>query len=201
MKLDSLHQLVEQLIVQVNERFTPHTGSSPAAHTLSAPSLSAPSLSAPSSSPHETQAVVADSTPQTSLSGEKEQWLEETNELLDAELLHSDTMPLNYAEFTQQNLTHKDILNDEENWKKLSDYHYQPDEQEFAPDLQVRRLTAQVTAAYNRIAALEEQLLARRGGQENPSPQNPPTPKLGSHHPPTQKHYLSANAPTEKQHR
>lgn len=31
-----------------------------------------------------------------------------------------------------------------------------------SPDLQVQRLTAQLTAAYNRIAALEEQLLARR---------------------------------------
>jgi hypothetical protein len=30
------------------------------------------------------------------------------------------------------------------------------------PDLQIQRLTAQLTAAYNRIAALEEQLLARR---------------------------------------
>ncbi|NEO26340.1 MAG: hypothetical protein F6K03_05435, partial [Kamptonema sp. SIO4C4] len=40
------------------------------------------------------------------------------------------------------------------------------DEQEFAPDLQVRRLTAQVTAAYHRIAALEEQLLAQRSGSD-----------------------------------
>jgi hypothetical protein len=30
------------------------------------------------------------------------------------------------------------------------------------PEIQVQRLTAQLTAAYNRIAALEEQLLARR---------------------------------------
>jgi len=29
-------------------------------------------------------------------------------------------------------------------------------------ELQIQRLTAQLTAAYNRIAALEEQLLARR---------------------------------------
>jgi hypothetical protein len=30
------------------------------------------------------------------------------------------------------------------------------------PEIQVQRLTAQLTAAYNRIAALEEQLLSRR---------------------------------------
>ena len=33
---------------------------------------------------------------------------------------------------------------------------------ELAPEVQIQRLTAQLTAAYNRIAALEEQLLARR---------------------------------------
>jgi hypothetical protein len=31
-----------------------------------------------------------------------------------------------------------------------------------SPELQIQRLTAQLTAAYNRIAALEEQLLSRR---------------------------------------
>ena len=34
--------------------------------------------------------------------------------------------------------------------------------QELAPQIQIQRLTAQLTAAYNRIAALEEQFLARR---------------------------------------
>lgn len=34
--------------------------------------------------------------------------------------------------------------------------------QSLSPDLQVRRLTAQLTAAYHRIAALEEQLLHKR---------------------------------------
>ena len=33
-------------------------------------------------------------------------------------------------------------------------------ERSLAPETQIRRLTAQLTAAYNRIAALEEQLLA-----------------------------------------
>ncbi len=32
----------------------------------------------------------------------------------------------------------------------------------FADEIQIRRLTAQLTAAYNRIAALEEQLLSYR---------------------------------------
>ncbi len=35
-------------------------------------------------------------------------------------------------------------------------------EKQLGPDIQIQRLTAQLTAAYNRIAALEEQLLARR---------------------------------------
>jgi hypothetical protein len=40
--------------------------------------------------------------------------------------------------------------------------HHQIKEQDLAPQIQIQRLTAQLTAAYNRIAALEEQLLARR---------------------------------------
>jgi hypothetical protein len=35
---------------------------------------------------------------------------------------------------------------------------------DFSPEVQIQRLTAQLTAAYNRIAALEEQLLSRRVG-------------------------------------
>ena len=54
---------------------------------------------------------------------------------------------------------HKDILNDEP--------HFGLDQftgnQNLSPEIQVQRLTAQLTAAYNRIAALEEQLLAYRG--------------------------------------
>ncbi len=53
---------------------------------------------------------------------------------------------------------HKDILNDEP--------HFGLDQlagnQSLSPEIQVQRLTAQLTAAYNRIAALEEQLLAHR---------------------------------------
>lgn len=35
-------------------------------------------------------------------------------------------------------------------------------EQDLAPQFQIQRLTAQLTAAHNRIAALEEQLLTKR---------------------------------------
>jgi hypothetical protein len=40
--------------------------------------------------------------------------------------------------------------------------HHQVKEQHLSPEFQIQRLTAQLTAAYNRIAALEEQLLAKR---------------------------------------
>lgn len=54
---------------------------------------------------------------------------------------------------------HKDILLDEtsSNTKNASG-----NEKELSPEIQIRRLTAQLTAAYNRIAALEEQLLTYR---------------------------------------
>jgi uncharacterized coiled-coil protein SlyX len=55
-------------------------------------------------------------------------------------------------------LEHKDILLDDVPW----DRHHQNKEKEFTAELQIKRLTAQLTAAYNRIAALEEQLLSRR---------------------------------------
>ena len=56
-------------------------------------------------------------------------------------------------------MEHKDILLDGSNWE--NDINPQS-EHTLSPDIQIRRLTAQLTAAYNRIAALEEQLLARR---------------------------------------
>ena len=59
-------------------------------------------------------------------------------------------------------MKHKDILSDDrDNRSAISP----SGEIVLSRDLQVRRLTAQLTAAYNRIAALEEQLLAyRRSG-------------------------------------
>jgi hypothetical protein len=55
-------------------------------------------------------------------------------------------------------LEHKDILSDDSYFDKNS----QSLEQELSADIQIQRLTAQLTAAYNRIAALEEQLLSKR---------------------------------------
>ena len=55
-------------------------------------------------------------------------------------------------------MDHKDILIDSEGvelYAKNSD-------RVLPPELQIQRLTAQLTAAYNRIAALEDQLLSRR---------------------------------------
>lgn len=56
-------------------------------------------------------------------------------------------------------MEHKDVLVDNSN--DLANSH-QSSEKTLSPDIQVQRLTAQLTAAYNRIAALEEQLLSRR---------------------------------------
>lgn len=55
-------------------------------------------------------------------------------------------------------LTHKDILVDDNSSTNSSS----SGGDNFSPDTQIRRLTAQLTAAYNRIAALEEQLLTYR---------------------------------------
>ncbi|MDV3000209.1 MAG: hypothetical protein N5P05_001815 [Chroococcopsis gigantea SAG 12.99] len=55
-------------------------------------------------------------------------------------------------------MEHKDILSDE------GTHYVKPSpnpEDHISADIQIRRLTAQLTAAYNRIAALEEQLLNR----------------------------------------
>ena len=55
-------------------------------------------------------------------------------------------------------LTHKDVLVDDNTSTSSSN----SSSDNLAPDTQIRRLTAQLTAAYNRIAALEEQLLTYR---------------------------------------
>ncbi|PPS39124.1 hypothetical protein [Chroococcidiopsis sp. TS-821] len=53
---------------------------------------------------------------------------------------------------------HKDVIEDSSSIENQR----QSGEKELAPEIQIQRLTAQLTAAYNRIAALEEQLLAQR---------------------------------------
>jgi len=53
-------------------------------------------------------------------------------------------------------MEHKDVLMDG------AETSSQNGERQLAPEIQIQRLTAQLTAAYNRIAALEEQLLSQR---------------------------------------
>ena len=54
-------------------------------------------------------------------------------------------------------MMHKDILNDETLSGEKSETA-----RNLSPEIQIQRLTAQLTAAYNRIAALEEQIMAYR---------------------------------------
>jgi len=54
---------------------------------------------------------------------------------------------------------HKDVLlDDDANTSRTT----ASDGETVSPEIQIRRLNTQLTAAYNRIAALEEQLLAQR---------------------------------------
>ena len=52
---------------------------------------------------------------------------------------------------------HKDILLD-----SIPEMSYQAIDKQITPEIQIQRLTTQLTAAYHRIAALEEQLLKQR---------------------------------------
>ena len=58
----------------------------------------------------------------------------------------------------KSNMEHKDILID----GTCLDTYRKSGEKELTQEIQIQRLSAQLTAAYNRIAALEEQLLAQR---------------------------------------
>lgn len=58
----------------------------------------------------------------------------------------------------------KDVLSDDE---AISSRPPSANGRALSPEVQIQRLTAQLTAAYNRIAALEEQLMARRSGSGN----------------------------------
>ncbi|MGF1524652.1 MAG: hypothetical protein ACFBSF_20190 [Leptolyngbyaceae cyanobacterium] len=59
---------------------------------------------------------------------------------------------------SEATIVHKDILVD----STYVDPERSGEETSLSPEVQIQRLTAQLTAAYNRIAALEEQLLASR---------------------------------------
>lgn len=54
-------------------------------------------------------------------------------------------------------MEHKDVLMDHDTTDATT-----RSDRPLAPEIQIQRLTAQLTAAYNRIAALEEQLLSKR---------------------------------------
>jgi hypothetical protein len=55
-------------------------------------------------------------------------------------------------------MEHKDVLMDD----NYPESDSQNGDRALSSEVQIQRLTAQLTAAYNRIAALEEQLLSRR---------------------------------------
>lgn len=63
-----------------------------------------------------------------------------------------------YGDSLPHQQVHKDVLVDSTNVSLGRSGSDQP----LSPEVQIQRLTAQLTAAYNRIAALEEQLLANR---------------------------------------
>ncbi len=82
---------------------------------------------------------------------------QETNPFASAEQFRSQTYQS--PSLLDSVMEHKDVLIDGKS--ELTNSH-QNSENTLSADIQVQRLTAQLTAAYNRIAALEEQLLARR---------------------------------------
>lgn len=78
-----------------------------------------------------------------------------------------DAVNINYSKYSNpwyqshsdSSMDHKDILKDHRAGESSFPSSGQ---QTMSTELQIQRLTAQLTAAYNRIAALEEQLIARR---------------------------------------
>ncbi len=64
----------------------------------------------------------------------------------------------NRATSTEIGLSHKDVLLDSQSF----DVDRHGGDKPLTTEVQIQRLTAQLTAAYNRIAVLEEQLLAQR---------------------------------------
>ncbi|MDG2991261.1 hypothetical protein L3556_10015 [Candidatus Synechococcus calcipolaris G9] len=69
---------------------------------------------------------------------------------------HGTSLGVNYIHHTR-GITpeHKDILADED----YSQNRHMNGDRHLSTEVQIQRLTAQLTAAYNQIAALEEQLL------------------------------------------
>lgn len=95
--------------------------------------------------------------PEHTLTSAKPTLLPETLSTLEETAQASPSFPVSYnSKFSDE---YKDILLDDNHWSAEVFPTY---EQTLTPETQIRRLTAQLTAAYNRIATLEEQLLARR---------------------------------------
>lgn len=63
-----------------------------------------------------------------------------------------------YSYYSDPLMEHKDVLVDNTNPEATA----HNGDKALSPEVQIQRLTAQLTAAYNRIAALEEQLLSHR---------------------------------------
>ncbi|MEB3279148.1 MAG: hypothetical protein VKK42_09555 [Lyngbya sp.] len=80
---------------------------------------------------------------------------------LNSNLEPADNLSLTRQQFSlESRLEHKDILSDDNYIATKSMVHRE--EPSITADIQIQRLTAQLTAAYNRIAALEERLLSQR---------------------------------------
>lgn len=79
---------------------------------------------------------------------------------IDSSAWRAGDIPYSYKSISKIDtaLAHKDVLAD----TSFIDTGSSNREKELTPEVQIQRLTAQLTAAYNRIAALEEQLLAQR---------------------------------------
>jgi hypothetical protein len=71
-----------------------------------------------------------------------------------------NTMTFSPSSQYQSQFEHKDVLLDDSYTESSVVIHHE--EQSITADIQIQRLTAQLTAAYNRIAALEERLLSQR---------------------------------------
>jgi hypothetical protein len=61
-----------------------------------------------------------------------------------------------------EELEHKDVLKEKNDRNEREKTGQNNIDSELTPEIQIRRLTAQLTAAYQRIAELEEQLMAKR---------------------------------------
>jgi hypothetical protein len=97
-----------------------------------------------------------------------EQLKSQTTEILSEVKIVGDKSPFSSSTLPRPSFTnrshfnggmeHKDVLSDD----NYPDSETQNGDRALTPEVQIQRLTAQLTAAYNRIAALEEQLLAKR---------------------------------------